>query len=63
MPIDDLTEPLLRCEFKRDSLNLSDRPLQFIAHELAAIVERMPAEHALAVNTAQKITVLIYVEH
>lgn len=63
MPVDQVGEPLLRCEFSRDSLNLSDRPLQFVAHELTAIIERMPAEHALAVNTAQKITVVIYVEH
>lgn len=59
---DAAPEPLLRVEFKRDSLNLTDSPLQFVMHELGAIVEQMPDEYKLEVNTAQKITVSIFVE-
>ena len=58
----DIKEPLLRVEFKRDSLNLTDTPLQFVMHELGAIVEKMPDQYKLEVNTAQKITVVIYTE-
>jgi hypothetical protein len=57
-----IREPLLRCEFRRDSLNLTDNPLQFVAGELSSIIERMPDGLKMEVNTAQKITVLIYTE-
>lgn len=57
-----LKEPLLKVEFKRDSLNLTDNPLQFVVGELGSIVERMPDGLKLEVNTAQKITVEIYTE-
>lgn len=57
-----IQEPLLKVEFKRDSLNLTDSPLQFVVHEVGAIVERMPDELKLEVNTAQKITVMIFTE-
>jgi hypothetical protein len=57
-----VTEPLLRCEFKRDSLNLTDNPLQFVIGEVTSIVERMPDSYKLEVNTANKITVLIFTE-
>lgn len=59
---DPIVEPLLVVEFKRDSLNLTDSPLQFVMHELGAIVERMPDELKLEVNTAQKIRVVFYTE-
>lgn len=57
-----LNEPLLKVEFKRDSLNLTDSPLSFVMHELGAIVERMPDQYKMEVNTANKITVVIYTE-
>lgn len=59
----DVNEPLLRCEFARDSLNLTDSPLQFVVHELASIIERMPDGLKLDVNTAQRIIVTIHTEH
>lgn len=55
-------EPLLRVEFRRDSLNLTDSPLQFVVHELASIIERMPEGLKLQVNTAQVIRVTIETE-
>jgi len=57
-----MPEPLLHVEFKRDSLNLTDNPLQFVMHELGAIIEHMPEGLQLEVNTAQKITVMIYTQ-
>ena len=55
-------EPLLRCEFRRDSLNLTENPLHFVIGEVSSIVERMPEGYKMEVNTANKITVLIYTE-
>ena len=55
-------EPLLRVEFDRSALNVTDSPLQFVVHELGAIVERAPEGLKLEINTARKITVLIYAE-
>lgn len=62
MADENTPDPLLVVEFKRDSLNLTDSPLQFIHHELGSIIERMPDSLKLEVNTAQKITVVIYTE-
>lgn len=62
MSAEALQEPLLRCEFRRDSLNLTENPLEFVINEVASIVEKMPEGHKLEVNTANKITVLIYTE-
>lgn len=58
----ELQEPLLKVEFDRSSLNVTDSPLQFVVHELGAIVERAPEGLKLEINTAKKITVLIYTE-
>jgi hypothetical protein len=58
----ELQEPLLKVEFDRASLNVTDSPLQFVVHELGAIVERAPEGLKLEINTAKKITVVIYVE-
>jgi len=55
-------EPLLRCVWDRASLNVTDSPLQFVVHELGAIVEKAPAELKLEINTARKITVMIFAE-
>lgn len=55
-------EPLLRVEFDRNALNATDTPLQFVVHELGAIVERAPEGLKLEINTARKITVVIYAE-
>ena len=61
-----LTDPsqleLLRVEFSREQLRLTDQPLQFVVHELGAIIERMPADLALDVHTANKIIVTITTE-
>ena len=55
-------EPLLRVEFDRNALNVTDSPLQFVIHELGAIVERAPDGLKLEINTSRKITVVIYAE-
>jgi hypothetical protein len=55
-------EPLLRVEFDRSALNVTDTPLQFVVHELGAIVERAPEGLKLEINTARKITVVIFAE-
>lgn len=55
-------EPLLRVEFPREALRATDNPLQFVVHELGAIVERMPRELALQVNTARIVRVVITTE-
>lgn len=60
--IDSTTEPILRVEFDRNALNVTDSPLQFVVHELGAIVEKAPEGLKLEINTAKKITVMIYVE-
>ncbi len=57
-----LDEPLLRVEFDRNALNVTDSPLQFVIHELGAIVEKAPEHLKLEINTARKITVAIYTE-
>lgn len=53
---------LLRVEFLREALSCTDLPLQFIVHELGAIVERMSRDLAVDVNTANKIIVIITTE-
>lgn len=58
----DEKEPLLRVEFRRDSLNLTDTPLQFIMYELSEIVTRIPDECKIEANMASKLTVTIYAE-
>lgn len=55
-------EPLLRVEFPHEALRATDNPLQFVIHELGAIVERMPRELALQVNTARIVRVIITTE-
>lgn len=57
-----LQEPLLRVVFDRNALNVTDSPLQFVVHELGAIVERAPEGLKLEINTASKITVMIFTE-
>ena len=57
-----LQEPLLKVEFDRNALNVTDSPLQFVVHELGAIVEKAPEGLKLEINTAKKITVVIYAE-
>jgi hypothetical protein len=57
-----LQEPLLKVVFDRDALNVTDSPLQFIVHEVGAIVEKAPEGLKLEINTAKKITVVIYAE-
>ena len=52
-------EQLLKVEFPREALAATDEPLRFVINELTAIVERMPRELALMVNTARRITVTI----
>ena len=54
-----MSETLLQVVFDRDALACTDTPLQFVAHEIGAIVERMPDELKLTVNTARRITVEI----
>ncbi len=58
----DQQEPLLRVEFGRDALRTSDRPLDFVIHELGAICERIPHDLLLSVNVANKIKVVITLE-
>jgi hypothetical protein len=57
-----IPDPLLRVEFDRNALNVTDSPLQFVVHELGAIVERAPEGLKLEINTAKKITVIILAE-
>lgn len=55
-------DQLLRAEFPRECLRATDNPLQFVVHELGAMVERMPRDLAVQVNTASKIVVTITTE-
>lgn len=57
--MDTPREPLLRVEFPREALRVADNPLDFILHELGAIIERMPPELRVDVNTARAIRVTI----
>ena len=57
-----IKEPLLRVSFDRSSLNITDTPLQFVLHELGAIVEKIPEDLRLEVATAQRIWVTIETE-
>lgn len=55
-------KPLLRVAFDRNALNVTDSPLQFVVHELGAIVDRAPDHLKLEINTAKRIEVVIYVD-
>lgn len=48
--------------FPLEALRASDRPLEFVMHELGAIIERMPADLRADVNTAHSITVTFTTE-
>lgn len=56
---EQLDEPLLRVVFDRNALNVTDSPLQFVVHELGAIVEKAPEHLKMQINTAKRITVTI----
>lgn len=59
-----MSEPsqLVRIEFTRDMLRVTDNPIQFVAHEITSIFERMPEDLRVDVMTASKVVVTVTTE-